>query len=235
MLLEISGLGVNYAGAEAIRDISIEVNEGEIISLVGSNGAGKSTTLRAISGLVKPSAGEIRLENNRIDGMPPYTIVKLGVGHVPERRDLFPYMTVLENLKLGAFLRKDKNEIDKDLEVQFEHFPILGERKRQHARTMSGGEQQMLAIARALMNRPKLLLMDEPSLGLSPLMAQEIAQIVHDIHKRGVSVILVEQNAMMALDLSERGYVFERGSIILEGDAKELLRDEHVKRAYLGL
>jgi len=167
--------------------------------------------------------------------MPPYTIVKLGVGHVPERRALFPYMTVLENLKLGAFLRKDKNEIDKDLEIQFEHFPILGERKRQHARTMSGGEQQMLAIARALMNRPKLLLMDEPSLGLSPLMTKEIAQIVHDIHKRGVSVILVEQNAMMALDLSERGYVFERGSIILEGDAKELLRDEHVKRAYLGL
>jgi branched-chain amino acid transport system ATP-binding protein len=234
MLLEVKDLWFYYGQAEALKGISFEVEEGTIVTLIGSNGAGKTTTLSIISGLNTPTAGEIWFEGNRIDGKPPQDIVKQGIGQVPEGRELFPYMTVLENLKLGAFLRKDRNQIDKDLEELFEHFPVLKERKRQRAMTLSGGEQQILAIARALMGKPKLLLLDEPSLGLSPLNVQEIGRIVHDINQRGVSVILVEQNARLALKLAHKGYVLETGSIVLQGDTKELLSSEQVKRAYLG-
>lgn len=234
MLLEVKNLVVHYAGAEALKGISFEVEEGEIVSLIGSNGAGKTTALRTVSGLKTASAGEIWFKGARIDKVSPYTIVKRGVGHVPEGKDLFPYMSTSENLKLGAFLRKDNEQINRDLYELFIHFPVLKERRRQQARTLSGGEQQMLAIARALMCNPKLLLLDEPSLGLSPMNVQEIGRIVTDINRRGVSVVLVEQNARLALKLAHRGYVLETGNIVLQGEAKELLHSEHVKKAYLG-
>jgi len=234
MLLEVKDLRVHYGGVEALRGISLEVGEGEIVSLVGSNGAGKSTTLRTISGLKTPTTGEIWFEENRIDRSLPQDIVKHGIGHVPEGRNPFPYMTVLENLKLGAFLRKAKHEINRDLEQLFRHFPALKDRRRQQARTLSGGEQQMLVIARALMGKPNLLLMDEPSLGLAPAMVQEIGRIVLDINQGGTSILLVEQNARLALRVAYRGYVLETGNIVLRGGGKELLQSEHVKRAYLG-
>lgn len=234
MLLEVKDLRVHYGGVEALRGISLKVGEGEIVSLVGGNGAGKSTTLRAISGLKTPTAGEIWFEESRIDRSLPQDIVKLGIGHVPEGRNPFPYMTVLENLKLGAFLRKDKNGINNDLEQLFSHFPALKDRRMQQAKTLSGGEQQMLVIARALMGKPNLLLMDEPSLGLAPAMVQGIGRIVLDINQGGTSILLVEQNARLALRVAYRGYVLETGTIVLHGGGKELLRSEHVKRAYLG-
>jgi branched-chain amino acid transport system ATP-binding protein len=235
MLLEINDLTVHYGGVEALKNVSLEVKEGEIVTLVGGNGAGKSTTLRTISGLKKPSTGWISYKGQRIENLAPQNIVKLGIGHVPEGRNPFPYLTVMENLKLGSFLRKDKNGINRDLEQQFRHFPVLKERRRQQARTLSGGEQQMLVIARALMGKPGLLLMDEPSLGLAPVMVQEIGRIVVDINKRGTSILIVEQNARLALRLAKKGYVLERGKLILEGDAGELLHCEHVKKAYLGM
>jgi branched-chain amino acid transport system ATP-binding protein len=234
MLLEVKDLWVHYGRAEALKGISCGVEEGTIVALIGSNGAGKTTTLRTISGLNSPTAGEIWFKNKRIDCSLPHDIIKQGIGHAPEGRAVFPYMSVLENLRLGAFLRKDREQVGKDLEDLFKHFPVLKERKRQQARTLSGGEQQMLDIACALMAKPELLLLDEPSLGLSPMNVQEIGRIVHDINERGVSVILVEQNARLALELAHKGYVLETGSIVLEGDAKELMRSEHVKRAYLG-
>lgn len=234
MLLEVKDIVVHYAGAEALKGISFEVEEGEIVTLIGSNGAGKTTALKTVSGLKHPTAGGVWFKGERIDGLLPNNVIKRGIGHVPEGRDLFPYMSTLENLKLGAFLRKDKEQINKDLDELFIHFPVLKERRRQQARTLSGGEQQMLAIGRALMGSPKLLLLDEPSLGLSPMNVQEIGRIVLDINKQGVSVVLVEQNARLALKLAHRGYVLETGNIVLHGDAKELLRSEHVKRAYLG-
>jgi len=235
MLLEISDLTVHYGGVEALKNVSLEVKEGEIVTLVGGNGAGKSTTLRTISGLKKPSTGRISYKGQRIENLAPQNIVKLGIGHVPEGRNPFPYLTVMENLKLGSFLRRDKNQINRDLEQQFKHFPVLKERRRQQARTLSGGEQQMLVIARALMGKPGLLLMDEPSLGLAPVMVQEIGRIVLDINKGGTSILIVEQNARLALRLAKKGYVLERGKLILEGDAGELLHSEHVKKAYLGM
>ena len=234
MLLEVKNLRVHYGGAEAVRGISLEVEKGDIVTLIGSNGAGKTTTLRTISGLIVPTTGEVRFEGKRIDRASPQDIVKLGIGHVPEWKALFPYMTVLENLELGAFLQKNKSQINSDLEELFVHFPVLKERRKQQARTLSGGEQQMLAIARALMGRPKLLLMDEPSLGLSPIMVQQIGKIVLGINQRGVSIVLVEQNARLALRLARRGYVLETGSIVLQGEGEELLSNEHVKRFYLG-
>jgi len=234
MLLEVKNLWVHYRGAEALKGILLEVEEGTIVALIGSNGAGKTTTLRTISGLKAPTTGEIWFKGKRIDHYHPQDIVKEGIGHVAEGRDLFPYMTVLENLKLGAFLRKDRDQIDRDLEELFNHFPVLKERKRQQARTLSGGEQQILAIARALMSKPKLLMLDEPSLGLSPMNVQEIGRIVRDINQRGVSVVLVEQNARLALGLAHKGYVLEIGSIVLQGEARELLQSEYIKRAYLG-
>ncbi len=235
MLLEINDLTVHYGGVVALKSVSLGVKKGEIVTLVGGNGAGKSTTLRTISGLKKPTAGRISFKGERIEHLAPQNIVKLGIGHVPEGRNPFPYLTVLENLKLGGFLRKDKKAINRDLDQMFKHFPVLKERRRQRARTLSGGEQQMLVIARALMGKPGLLLMDEPSLGLAPIMVQEIGRIVLDINKDGTSILIVEQNARLALRLAKKGYVLERGKMILQGAAGELLHSEHVKKAYLGM
>jgi branched-chain amino acid transport system ATP-binding protein len=232
--LNVKDIRVEYDGAEAIKGVSLEVDEGKIVTLIGANGAGKSTILRAISGLKRPRSGEIWFEDKRIDRLSPPAIVKLGISHAPEGRRLFPFMTVLENLKLGAFLRENKEEVAKDLEDVFTHFPILEERKRQQAGTLSGGEQQMLAIGRALMARPKLLLLDEPSLGLAPMLVQEIVEIVSVINKTGMGIVLVEQNAQIALRLAHRAYVIETGRVALHGDAKDLLDNEHVKKAYLG-
>jgi branched-chain amino acid transport system ATP-binding protein len=234
MLLEISDLIVRYGGAEVLKGITLEVSEGEIVTLIGSNGAGKTTTLRIISGLKNPVSGEIRFEGKRIDRMSPQEIVKKGIGHAPQGRALFPYMSVFENLRLGSFLRRDKDRVNEDLEAIFESFPRLKERRQQQARTLSGGEQQMLTIARALMGKPKLLLLDEPSLGLSPLMVREIGRVVVDINRNGTSVLLVEQNAQLALKLAHRGYVLETGTVVLQGKTEDLLQGEIVKRAYLG-
>ncbi len=234
MLLELQNLTVKYGRANAVRDVSLHVNAGEIVSLIGSNGAGKTTTLRAISALKRPHAGEIIFEGQRIDRLAPYDVVRRGLIHVPERRELFPHMTVLENLKLGAFLRNDARKISKDLDELFARLPILRQRHNQLAKTLSGGEQQMLAIGRALMARPKLLLLDEPSLGLAPLLVQEIGNIVREINQRGVTVILVEQNARLALGIAQRAYVMETGRIVLHGTASQLMTQERVKRAYLG-
>ena len=234
MLLEIRDLKVYYGRAEAIKGISINVDEGSVVSIVGANGAGKTTILQTISGLKKPTSGEIWFEGKRIDGMPAHDIVKLGIAHIPEGRIVFAPMTVLDNLKMGAYLREDKDQIARDFDIMYQHFPILEKRSRQRAGSLSGGEQQMLAIARALMAKPKLLLMDEPSMGLSPKLVKEVGNIIRDINKSGVSIMLVEQNARLALKLSNKAYVFEVGSITLRGNAKELANDERVKRAYLG-
>jgi len=234
MLLEVLDLWVHYGGAEVLKGISFDVEEGEIVTLIGSNGAGKTTTLRTISGLKKPTTGEIRFNGVRIDRTPAEDIVKMGIGCVPQARNLFPYMSVLENIKLGAYLRSDRNQISADLEAVLEHFPVLRERRRQQARTLSGGEQQMLAIARALTGRPKLLLLDEPSTGLAPMVLREIAKVVVEINQGGTGILLVEQNARLALRLARRGYVLEMGNIVLQGTGEDLGRDERVQKAYLG-
>lgn len=234
MLLEVKDLWVHYEKAEALRGISIEVGERMLVTLIGANGAGKTTIARTISGLKALTSGEIWFQGKRIDKSGPHDIVRGGIAHVPEGRRLFPTMSVLDNLMLGAYSRKDKAEILKDREAIYEHFPVLKQRKNQTAGSLSGGEQQMVTMARALMSRPKLLLMDEPSLGLSPLMVIVIAQIIKDIIQRGVSIILVEQNARLALKLADRAYVVERGTIALEGDANEIANDDRVKKAYLG-
>ncbi len=234
MLLEIKDVSVYYHKVAAVKDISMGVEEGGIITLIGANGAGKTTTLRAICGLKHPTAGEIWFEDRRIDKLPPEKINEAGVAMVPEGRRVFPQMTVMENLSMGAFLRKDKAGIDKDMEGVFGHFPVLKERQKQMAGTLSGGEQQMLAMARALMSHPKLLLLDEPSLGLSPILVMEIAKIIKDIHEEGRTILLVEQNARLALSLADRGYVLETGKIVIQDEAKELLKNEQVKKAYLG-
>ncbi|MBC8440047.1 MAG: ABC transporter ATP-binding protein [Deltaproteobacteria bacterium] len=235
MLLEIKDMHVHYGNVAALKGISIEVGEGDFVTLIGSNGAGKSTTLRAISGLDHPSAGVIVFDGKRIEQMSPDKILKLGIAHVPEGRRVFKDLSVKENLLLGAFVRNDEEEIKKDLEAIFLHFPILQGRKNQSARTMSGGEQQMIAIGRALMSRPKLLLLDEPSLGLAPVIVQEISRILVDINKQGVSIVLVEQNAELALELAQHGYVLETGTIALDGEAKSLMDNDHVRKAYLGI
>jgi len=234
LLLNVKDITVHYQKVDAVRNISFEVQEGEIVTLIGSNGAGKTTTLRTISGLKHPTTGEIWFKDQRIDLLAPEKINKTGIAQVPENRRVFPYMTVAENLEMGAFLRKDGNGIQRDLEGVFTHFPILKSRQKQLAGTMSGGEQQMLAMGRALMSNPKLLLLDEPSLGLSPIMCLEIAKIIRNIHKEGRTIILVEQNARLALALAQKGYVLETGNIVLEGDARELRENEKVKKAYLG-
>ncbi len=233
-MLEISSLKVHYSEAIILRGISFQVKRGEIVTLIGSNGAGKTTLLRTIAGLKKSTAGEIRFNNKRIDHLPPEDIIRCGIGFVTQTRNLFPYMTVRENIKLGAYLRSNKEEIVSDLEKSFQLFPALGSRKRQLARTLSGGEQQMLAIARALMGGPGFLLLDEPSTGVAPLVLRTISKVILDINQRGTSILLVEQNARMALKLATRGYVLETGSIVLEGSGKELLNDERVQKAYLG-
>ena len=234
MLLEIDNVHVHYHKVAALRGIDMAVPEDGIVTIIGANGAGKSTTLRSISGLVRISKGEIVFDGQRIDGLPPEKIVALGIAHVPEGRRVFPGLTVEQNLRSGAFLRTDKGAIDRDLDEVYGHFPRLKERRKQWARSLSGGEQQMLAIGRALMSRPKMLVLDEPSMGLSPVLVQEIARIVREIVARGVAVVLVEQNAELALRLARFAYVLETGSIALQGPAHELHDNEHVRRAYLG-
>jgi len=234
-MLEVKELRVHYGNVEAVKGVSFQVSAGTIVSLIGANGAGKTTSLRALTGLVRPSGGELKFENASLIGLAPHQIVGLGIAHVPEGRRLFPKMTVLENLRMGAYLRTNKTDVTATLEMIYQHFPILRERGRQLAGSLSGGEQQMLAIARALMSRPKLLLLDEPSMGLSPIMTAEIGKIIRQINEFDVSIILVEQNAMLALTLAQYGYVLETGSLVMQGYAQELLRDEGVKRAYLGI
>jgi len=234
-MLEVSDLRVRYGTVEAVKGLSFHVAAGAIVSLIGANGAGKTTSLRALTGLVKPSGGDARFETTSLVGLPPHEIVRLGIAHVPEGRRLFPKMTVLENLRMGAYLKASNAHATASLDMIYEHFPILKQRGGQRAGSLSGGEQQMLAIARALMTRPKLLLLDEPSMGLSPIMTAEIGKIIRQINALGVSIILVEQNAMLALTLARYGYVLETGSLVMHGKAEDLLRDEGVRKAYLGI
>ena len=233
-MLEVKDINVYYGAIHAIKGISLSVEEGEIVTLIGANGAGKSTTLRTISGLLKPKTGEIKFLGNNIAGMPAHKIVREGISQVPEGRRIFAEMTVLENLELGAFTRNDTDEIQNDFKMVFKRFPRLEERQLQPAGTLSGGEQQMLAMGRALMSRPKLLLLDEPSMGLAPLLIKEIFSIITDINKTGTTVLLVEQNANMALSVANRAYVLETGRITISGDAKELAASEEIRKAYLG-
>ena len=235
MQLQVTDLKVDYHNIAALKGISFTVPDGAFITMIGSNGAGKSTTLRAISGLVRPSAGSITLDGERIDSVAADRIVAMGISHVPEGRRVFKDLTVLENLHLGAFIYKDQERIDQDLDGVYNHFPRLRERSNQQARTLSGGEQQMLSIGRALMSRPKILLLDEPSLGLAPLIVQEISEILQEINKNGVTVILVEQNADLALRLVDYGYVLESGRITMSDKAENLANNEHVRKAYLGV
>jgi branched-chain amino acid transport system ATP-binding protein len=234
MLLEAKELWCHYGGAEVLKGITISIPEGKIVTIIGANGAGKTTTLRAISGLKKPTSGGITFCDERIDVLSPQQIVRRGIIQVPEGRQLFPYMSVFDNLRVGAYLQKDKDRVRENLENVFTHFPRLRERRKQKANTLSGGEQQMLAIGRALMATPKLLLLDEPSLGLSPMNVLEIGNIVRDINERGISVVLVEQNARLALGVAHEAYVLETGSVVVAGEAKELATSDHVRRAYLG-
>jgi branched-chain amino acid transport system ATP-binding protein len=233
-LLALDGIETYYGSIQALKGISFKVPEGSIVTLLGANGAGKSTTLKSISGLLPPSRGTVAFLGRRIDGLPSEEIVRLGISHVPEGRELFPELTVLENLKMGAYTRRDKKAIQRSLERVQEHFPILAERRSQLAATLSGGEQQMLAIGRALMAEPKLMLLDEPSLGLAPKLVAEIFGIIREIHESGTTVLLVEQNANKALSIADYGYVLETGTISLAGDSQQLLRDDQVRRSYLG-
>ncbi len=235
MLLSLRGVEAGYGPVAALRGVDLTVGQGEIVTLIGANGAGKSTLLLAISGLVAARRGEIVLAGQRIDGLPPHRIVGLGISQVPEGRRIFPQLTVRENLELGAFLRRDRQGVRADLDYVFSFFPILAERRRQDGGTLSGGEQQMLAIARAIMARPRLLLLDEPSLGLAPIVIRQIFAVVRQINQeQGVSVLLVEQNANLALKTASRGYVLENGEMVLSGSAGELLHNDQVRLAYLG-
>ena len=233
-MLEVKNLSVHYGMIQAVRNVNFKVNEGEIVSLIGANGAGKSTILKTLSGLIHPSEGEILYLGENIASTSAKKIVEKGLVQVPEGRHVFPGLTVKENLELGAFLRKDKEGIQKDMEDVFERFPILKERKDQDAQTLSGGEQQMLAMGRALMSRPKLLLLDEPSMGLAPIFIREIFKIIQEIQKTGTTVLLIEQNAKMALSISNRAYVLETGSVVLSGTGQELLESDEIQKAYLG-
>jgi len=233
-MLEVKNIQVAYGKIIAVKDISVTVNEGEIVTLIGSNGAGKSTTLRAISGLIKPKSGEITFNGKRIDGMPGHDIVSLGICHSPEGRRIFPRMTVKENLELGAFLRNDKAAVNADMDRVLDLFPRLKERIKQTAGTMSGGEQQMLAVSRALMGDPKLLLLDEPSMGLAPVLVELIFDTIVKIRKQGVTILLIEQNATAALEVADRAYVLESGKVKMSGSAKALRADDKVTKAYLG-
>ncbi len=235
MLLQLDKVHVHYQQVAALKGISLTVEDGDFVTLIGSNGAGKSTALRTISGLTSLSSGEIIFEGKRIDGLAADAILKLGIAQVPEGRRVFKDLSVIENLRLGAFIRNDHKEIEEDLGYVFKRFQRLRERRSQMARSLSGGEQQMLAIGRALMSRPKLLLLDEPSLGIAPILVQEIANILIDINHQGVSIVLVEQNADLALEIAKHGYVLETGEISLQGLASELADNEHVKKAYLGI
>lgn len=233
-LLEIKDLEVNYGVIKAIKGVSFDVNEGEIIALIGANGAGKTTILHTITGLIQAKKGSIVFDGKELTKTPPHKIVSMGMAHVPEGRRIFQQLSVLENLKLGAYTRKDKSEIASTLKMVYERFPRLEERKNQVAGTLSGGEQQMLAMGRALMSKPRIILMDEPSMGLSPLLVSEIFDIIKVINESGTTVLLVEQNAKKALSIADRAYVLETGNITLSGDAKDLINDDSVKKAYLG-
>lgn len=233
-MLKVDDINVYYGAIHALKGISVEVDQGEIVTLIGANGAGKSTTLRTISGLLKPKTGQIMFEGKNIAGMAAQNIVKLGISQVPEGRRVFAHMSVLENLDLGAYLRSDTKEIKADMDMVFGRFPRLAERRGQLAGTLSGGEQQMLAMGRALMSRPRILLLDEPSMGLAPLLVKEIFSIVKDINETGTTILLVEQNAHMALSIANKAYVLETGRVILSGDAKELAASEEIRKAYLG-
>ena len=231
-LLELDGVEVRYGGIRALKGVSLTVDAGEVVALLGANGAGKTTTLRTISGQLRPAAGVVRFDGRPVTGMPAHKIVALGISHVPEGRRIFPQMTVLENLQMGAYQRR--GSLQDDLSKVFELFPVLEERRKQDGGTLSGGEQQMLAIGRALMSRPRLLLLDEPSMGLAPLIVQKIFEIIRDIREQGTTVLLVEQNAAQALDLADRGYVLEVGAVVMSDSARSLLSDDRVRAAYLG-
>ncbi len=234
MLLSVKEIRTLYGKLEAVKGVSLEVDEGEVVTLLGANGAGKSTVLKAISGLKWPTSGEVWFSGQRIDKSQATQIVRMGISHILEGQRVFRDMTVESNLTLGAFVRNDRERIKADLQEVFEHFPVLKERRKQNAGSLSGGEQQMLAISRGLMSKPRLLLMDEPSVGLSPIMVNEIASIIRTINKQGISVLIVEQNAAIALRLADRGYVMETGKIVLGARRDELMKDERVKKAYLG-
>ena len=233
-MLKVENLSVHYGMIQAVRDVSFEVNEGEVVSLIGANGAGKTSILRTISGLVRPSAGKIEFLGQEIQKVPAQKIVAAGLSQVPEGRHVFPGLTVMENLEMGAFLKKDREENQANLKKVFSRFPRLEKRKNQDAATLSGGEQQMLAMGRALMSRPKLLLLDEPSMGLAPIFIREIFKIIQEIQKTGTTVLLIEQNAKMALSISNRAYVLETGSVVLSGTGQELLESDEIQKAYLG-
>ncbi len=235
-MLKITDLNVSYGAINAIKDVSLEVNDGELVTLIGANGAGKTTILHAITGLITPKSGKIEYDGHDLVKTPNHKIVSLGMAHVPEGRHIFPQMTVSENLLMGAHMRKvDKATLKDEIEEVYEHFPRLRERAKQTAGTLSGGEQQMLAMGRAIMSKPKILLLDEPSMGLSPLLVKEILSIIKVFHEKGITVLLVEQNAKLALSIADRAYVLEVGRIAMSGSAKDLMDDERVKKAYLGL
>jgi branched-chain amino acid transport system ATP-binding protein len=233
-MLEIKNLDVHYGVIHSIKNVSLEVKQGEIVTLIGANGAGKTTILRTISGLKKPTGGTVTFEGTDITNLSAQDRVRLGISHVPEGRRVFYSMTVLENLQLGAYLRRDKAGINRDLELVYRHFPILADRKRQLAGTLSGGEQQMLAMGRALMSNPGMLFLDEPSMGLAPLFVQEIFDIIKSINASGTTIFLVEQNARLALQMADRAYVLETGSVVISGTGHELMQSDEIKKAYLG-
>ena len=233
-MLEIKNLDVHYGVIHSIKNVSLEVKQGEIVTLIGANGAGKTTILRTISGLKKPTGGTVTFEGTDITNLSAQDRVRLGISHVPEGRRVFYSMTVLENLQLGAYLRRDKAGINRDLELVYRHFPILADRKRQLAGTLSGGEQQMLAMGRALMSNPKMLFLDEPSMGLAPLFVQEIFDIIKSINASGTTIFLVEQNARLALQMADRAYVLETGSVVISGTGHELMQSDEIKKVYLG-
>lgn len=234
MMLRVKGLNVYYDAIHALKDVSFEVNEGEIVTLIGANGAGKTTTLHTISGLLRAKTGQIMFMEKEIQNVPAHEILKMGLAQVPEGRRVFTRMTVLENLEMGAFARKDRSAFAGDMERVFQSFPRLKERRKQIAGTLSGGEQQMLAMGRAMMSSPRMIMLDEPSMGLSPILVDEIFSIIRSIHKHGTTVLLVEQNAQMALSIADRAYVLETGHVVLQGSAREMLDNEDVRRAYLG-
>jgi len=233
-LLEVEDLRVSYGKIEAVKGISFSVEAGQVVTLIGTNGAGKTTTLRTLSGLLKPTSGKILFNGQPLNGVPAHKIVALGLAHSPEGRHIFPRLTIAENLHLGAFLRNDKEGIEKDIKRAYDLFPILGERRKQAAGTLSGGEQQMLAMGRALMSQPKLLMLDEPSMGLSPIMMQKIMSTIVELKAQGTTILLVEQNAQAALSLADQGHVMEIGNVVLSGTGQDLLHDESVRKAYLG-
>ncbi len=233
-MLELNNVDVAYGGIRAVRKLSLHVNQGELVSLIGANGAGKSTTLRAICGLVPLAGGSIHYQGQSLSGQPVYSMVRQGLVMVPEGRGIFPQLTIEENLQMGAYSRNDKDVVAKDLEQVYTRFPRMAERRKQTAGTLSGGEQQMLAMGRAILSRPKLLLLDEPTMGLAPIMVDRIFEVIEDISRQGVTILLIEQNARLALEVSQRGYVLESGELTLQGPAQELLHDPKVRAAYLG-